>query len=214
MADYTSAQIDQAMRNLGNYRVRRVQALGGRLGTYILALGLRETGLRNIEGGAKWDPVKGKWVPSYDDTGWTQISRIYHKPELQQMPGVKSGTWTPLVAGKTAADLGYVPRFSDAANYTIREMNNAIAYAKSKGIPADGSQTRFAVAAHNAGIGGAWDGYKSGNVDKNTAMGDYSAWVMRHEKLIAKWLDSHPNWKPSLLQKLSAKVGLDLGKKD
>ena len=34
-------------------------------------------------------------------------------------------------------------------------------------------------------------------VDKYTTGGDYSAWVIRHRSLVQRWLNDHPNWKPS-----------------
>jgi soluble lytic murein transglycosylase-like protein len=54
----------------------------------------------------------------------------------------------------------------------------------------------FAVAAYNAGIGGALQGHAIGDVDRFTTGRDYSAWVMRHRIVVQHWLDAHPAWKP------------------
>lgn len=198
MTDYTA----KALRDLGHYRVTRVQELAGQgdpdgiSGSLLLALGLRETGLRNIEGGAK--RVGSSWVreddPNRMDVGFTQISRRFHLEALRAMPGVKAGTWAPTVKGKTAADAGYCPRFEEQIRFTLAELQDSIEYARSKGIP-ERDRVRFAVAAHNAGRGGAYDGYRTGGVDRHTANGDYSADVLKRRTLVNQWLAEHPNWR-------------------
>lgn len=190
-----------ALARLGNYRVLRAQQVAnagdpdGISGALLLAFGMRETWLRNIEGGAKL--VDGRWVPETDpsrmDVGWTQISRRYHRDALDLMPGVKTGTWGPVVPMKTAAEAGFVPRFEEALQFTLRELHESIAFAEDHGV-AEADRIPFAGAAHNAGQGGALQGYRAGDVDKFTAGGDYSAWVLAARKVINRWLGTHPNW--------------------
>lgn len=202
MADFTQDQVGKALANLGNYRVKRAQEVAnsgfpdGISGSLLLALGLRETNLRNLEGGIKL--VNGEWVkqddPTKMDVGWTQINRGFHAASLKLMPGVKSDTWTPTVENKTANDAGFVPRFEEALTFTINMMHESQAYAADHGVPND-ELARFGVAAHNGGMGGALKGWREGNVDKYTTMGDYSGWVLRHRTLINRWLGQHPNWK-------------------
>lgn len=196
----TPQQIDAALKRLGHYRVVRAQEqaelIPGAIGGWIvLALGLRETWGRNIEGGAQLE--NGRWVPETDprrmDVGWLQISRRYHADALKEMPGVKAGTWSTDVAGKTANDGGHVPRFTHALRFTVDELERAIAFGQREGVPRD-QLRRFAVAAHNAGQGGALRGHQAGNVDRYTAGGDYSAWVMDARKKVGAWLEQHPNW--------------------
>lgn len=198
MAYATTAQIDEAMRRLGHYRVVRAQEQAEKVkdaigGAVILAMGLRETWGRNIEGGAK--QVDGRWVAETDptrmDVGWLQISRRYNAEALKRMPGVKVKTWSPVVEGKSAYDAGYVPRYTDALVFTVDSMTGAYNYAVERGYK---NPLRFAVAAHNAGIGGAAAGYREGNVDKYTAGGDYSAWVMDARTKVRAWIKDHPNW--------------------
>ena len=52
------------------------------------------------------------------------------------------------------------------------------------------------MAAYNAGMGGALNGWRAGDVDRFTTGGDYSAWVLRHRLAVQHWLDAHPRWKP------------------
>lgn len=201
-ADLTYDQVGGALANLGNYRVLRVQQIAhegspDHVGaSTMLAVGLRETLLRNLEGGAVF--VDGRWVaqpdPAKRDVGFTQISRVYHRAALADMPGVKCGTWKPLVSGKTAADDGYCGRFSDEAFYTRDELRTAEHYGATHGV-ADRDLTRFIIAAHNAGSGGALRGYREGDVDRYTTGGDYSAWCLRHVGKIHRWLNDHPNWR-------------------
>lgn len=200
MQDFTQDQVAQSLANLGRYRVMRVQTVAnqgmpdGISGSTILALGLRETNLKNIEGGVKL--VDGRWVkqdePLKKDVGFVQINRGIHLDDLRLMPGVKSGTWGPVIGNRTAADDGYVMRFEDALRWTIENLHDSIALAEDKFV---NDPVRFAIAAHNAGQGGAMRGYKEGDYDKYTTHGDYSAWVLRHRTLINRWLGGHPNWR-------------------
>lgn len=196
----TASQIESALKGLGHYRCVRAQELvegfgsatDGLLGSHVLALGMRETWGRNIEGGAML--VDNKWVretdPTHMDVGWLQISRRYHADALKGMPGVKVGTWEPVVKGKTANDSGYAPRYSDSLRFTEQELRDAMAYAVTNKVK-KADRVRFALAAHNAGKGGALSGYKAANVDKYTAMGDYSAWVLEAQKLVSRFLTRH-----------------------
>jgi hypothetical protein len=181
MSDY----IGDSLKNLGHYRVQRVQEIAHEendniTGVLLLCLGLRETGLRNINNPAK------------TDKGWVQISDIYHHDWLFRQPGCKAGTWTPVV-GHNAAEPDYCPRFTPACRYAIELLQDGINYASSHGVPKD-QQVRFAIASYNAGIGGAYKGWREGNVDKYTTGGDYSRWVLDRKPLVSKWIKDHPNW--------------------
>lgn len=201
----TSAQVQTALHNAGHYRVVQAQRVAGEgdpdgiSGALLLALGIRETGLRNIQGGAK--QVGSRWVALDEedahlmDVGALQISRRYHPDTLRRLPAVKAGTWGPVVAGKSPMDYGFVPQWTTALRFTIDEMREAIAFAHDHGIKG-AAAVRFAVAAHNAGVGGALDGHRRGDVDRNTAHGDYSKWVLETRTAVNAWLGKHPNWKP------------------
>jgi hypothetical protein len=198
MPDLTLEAVGHALTDLGNYRVKRAQAVAaeggedGISGALLLAIGLRETGGRNIEGGAVLRD--GEWVFAPLDTGFFQIARKYHGDWLKRQPAVKAGTWAPVVAGHTPNDVGFCPRFEDSLRFTITELRENIAYALDSGVlPTDA--VRVAVAAHNAGLGGALLGVREGDVDKHTALGDYSAWVIRHRTMVNRWLGQHPGWK-------------------
>jgi hypothetical protein len=194
--------VEQSLKNMGHYRVVRTQRVAlegepdGISGALLLALTLRETWGRNIEGGAKFE--NGRWVPETDplrkDVGCFQISRRYHLGALRQMPGVRAGTWAPVVAGKTAADSGYVPRFEEQLRFTIEAFHEAMAFAEDHGVPRR-DLPRFAVAAHNAGSGGALNGYRVGDVDRYTAGGNYSRDIIAKRTEVNQFLSRHPNWR-------------------
>lgn len=202
MNDLTETQVDHSLARLGNYRVKRVQTVcnegqsDGISGSLFLALGLRETFLNNIEGGAKLDKATGKWVkqddPKLMDVGVFQISRKYHMHDLALMLGVSNSTWGPVKSGLTAADSGYVPRFEESLQYTLREFHENMAQLQPI-VPAH-DLVQVAVAAHNAGVAGALHGYNMKDIDINTAGGDYSVWVLRHRTMVNHWLGQHPNW--------------------
>lgn len=206
MDHMTPDQVAFCLKRLGNYRVKRVGEVLDELHVatritqaMLLALGLRETGLLNIEGGAVYDSRAQKWVqqpnPMLRDVGPFQISRHWHITALRGMPGVKEGSWEPLVPGKTAGDAGYCPRWEQSCDFAAVTLVGNESYADDFAI-AKTQQVQFAIAAWNAGRGGAKEGWRAGNIDKYTTMGDYSAWVLYHAKIVSQWLEAHPNWKP------------------
>jgi hypothetical protein len=193
----TAKEVGDALARFGNYRVLRTQQLAEPTffhPSVLMALGLRETGLRNICGGAKLE--NGKWVQAFTDRGCFQISEQVsdERAWLSATPGCPNGQWEP-APGETGPALRvmHVPRFTYAAIFVLggAEVNRAQA------IKADVNMAdllRFCVAAHNAGFTGALNGYRNGNVDENTAHGDYSATVMATAPLIHTWVQEHPAW--------------------
>jgi hypothetical protein len=187
-ADLTTTHVERALKRLGNYRVKAAQEAAnegppdGISGALMLALGLRESDLQNINN------------PDQTDHGCFQISDIYHDDWLRSEPGCKEKTWTA-VEGHTAAESGYCPRYTPALNYALKMLKANRLAAMRLGVP-ENKAVRFAVAAYNAGFGGAMRGWREGDVDKYTTGDDYSDWTMRHRLIIQHWLDKHPSWKP------------------
>jgi hypothetical protein len=197
MADLTTTQVGAALKGLGTYRVIAAQeiALEGSAdlisGALLLSLGLRETNLRNVEN------------PTQTDKGVVQINKVYHGDWLSDQPGCKAGDltktptdeWRVAPGGHSAFEPGYVPRFTPAVIYAHDMLKDGVAAAPD-GL-SDVQLIRFALAAYNAGLGGARKGLNAGDVDKYTTGGDYSRWVIRHRSKVHGWLHDHPNWKPS-----------------
>lgn len=189
MPDFTQGQVDNTLKMLGNYRVRMAQevALEGPpdafSGALLLALGLRESRLQNINNEAD------------TDHGCFQISELFHSSWLMSQPGCPEGTWSA-VPSHSAVEDNYVPRYTPACQYALQILQDNYAYAVVKGVASD-QLLRFAIAAYNAGPGGAMRGYREGDVDKYTTGADYSAWVLRHRTKVNNFLVDHPNWKPS-----------------
>lgn len=206
MSTMTQDQVGQALANAGHYRVMQAQYLAaqgpadGISGELLLALGLRETKLRNVEGGAKKN-ADGKWVAlsgesdrTRMDVGGLQISRFWHAPELTQLPAVVAGTWGPKIPGKNPMMLGYVPTWTHACEFTIRELREAIAYGLDQpGVNLEGA-VRLGIAAHNCGLANALAGWRDGDIDKHTVYGNYSADVLDIRRQVNIWIADHPNW--------------------
>lgn len=193
----TATEVGHALEQLGNYRVRRAQELvhlakSPVAASEVLGLGLRENGLKNRSGGAIY--VGGKWIASYTDRGWTQISDQF--PEnaawLKSVPGCPDGSWDP-APGHNAYEPRFNPRFTDATNYTLTMMRRNYNQAAGDGVK-DADRVRFVIAAHNAGYAGALRGYREGNVDAHTTLGDYSKWVLKYASIIHQWVVNHPGW--------------------
>lgn len=199
----TPPQIAYAFRNnlKSTARAHKVQRMcldSGRVKNtpwIVLALGLRETWLRNILGGAKL--VDGVWVPEDDpakqDAGFLQISKKWHPDVLRRMEAVASGTWQPVIEGANAFAPGMVPTFRAAVPYVLAELASSLDFARLHVIP-DRDRQRFAIAAHNCGKGGALEGYRHGDVDMLTSGGDYSAWVLDAAPKVEQFVVTHPNW--------------------
>lgn len=181
----------QALHRFGNYKVEAAQrvALEGPAdeisGFLLLALGLRESHLQNINNAAG------------TDRGCFQISDKYHSAWLKGQPGCPVGTglasWRA-VPGKTALDRGYCPRYTPALLFALDYLQAKRVRAKALGIPRD-DRLEFAIASYNGGEGGALSGWREGNVDKYTTGRDYSAWVLAHRTVIHRVLKARmPNW--------------------
>lgn len=189
MDDFTQQQVDAALRALGNYRVRAAQEIAAEgpadafSGALLLSLGLRESLLQNINNAAQ------------TDHGCFQISELFHALWLLSEPGCPEGTWVA-AAGHSAVEDGYVPRYTPACRYALDTLKTNYAYAAAKGVP-EADRLRFALAAYNAGAGGALRGYREGDVDKYTAGHDYAAWVLEHRSKVNHFLVTHPNWRPA-----------------
>lgn len=200
MADLTDAQVGVALKTLGNFRVLTMQEIAAEgaadliSGALLLSLGLRESFLRNVEN------------PSKTDNGVVQITTLWHADWLKDQPGCPAGDlsqpstpaeWRVASGGHSAFEPDYVPRFTPAVLYAHDMLKHAIAIAPDSltdGL-SDTLLIRFAVAAYNAGEGGALKGLREGDVDKYTAGGDYSRYVIRHRTKVNHWLNQHPNWK-------------------
>lgn len=184
--DLTQDQVDAALKRLGNYRVRAAQeiALEGPpdefSGALLLTLGLRESHLQNINNQAD------------TDHGVFQISELWHPQWLASQPGCREGTWVS-VAGRTALEDDFCPRFTPACLYAVELLQFNARYARDKAPDAD--QLMFALTAYNAGVGGALRGHREGDVEKYTTGSDYATWVIHHRSKINNFLGRHDNWK-------------------
>jgi hypothetical protein len=180
----TERQVADALKHLGNYRVLAAQHVAnenttdGISGGLMLSLGMRESLLQNINNKAQ------------TDKGCFQITELYHLAWLKSQPGCPEGQWRPQ-PGRTADEDGFCPRYTPALEYALQMLQDAVAYAKKRSIK---DPVRFAVAAYNAGIGGALRGYQEGDVDKYTTGGDYSAWVLKVKPMVQHWIAAHPSW--------------------
>src|SRR4051812_6659107 len=90
----SEAKVLERLERLGNYRVEMAQMVAFEgdpdeiSGALLLALGLRESGLANINN------------PAETDHGCFQISELYHVAFLKTQPGCPVGTWK-IPAGST-----------------------------------------------------------------------------------------------------------------
>jgi hypothetical protein len=72
------------------------------------------------------------------------------------MPAVQTGTWGPLVDGKTAYDAYMVPRFEDSLQFTMSLLHEHMALADDAGVDELDDRVDIAIAAHNAGFPARW----------------------------------------------------------
>jgi hypothetical protein len=171
---------------------------GWLLPSVVLALGLRESSLENIRGGAI--VVNGKLVPTTTDEGFLQITNTVSSNAtwLASVPGCPNGSWVPDMVGwnngtVNALTDNHNPTFSAALQFTISEIKANRAQAEPAGVKS-ADVLRFCIAAHNAGFQGALEGYESGNVDRYTTLGDYSENVLQNAPVVAEWIAARPTW--------------------
>ncbi len=143
----------------------------------LLAIGSRESNIHNIVG----DAGHGR--------GWLQIDDRFNAAWLHAHPGVASGHWGP-TNGKTALALGCVPTLTDSTTKAIEILRGNLAFAAAHGVAQD-ERPRFAVAAYNAGAGGALQGLRRGDVDAQTTGHDYSADVLARRGAVRRYLTNH-----------------------
>ena len=127
---------------------------------YSLAIGSRETNLQNLVG----DGGHGRGVFQQDDR--------FQREFLAATRGCPSGSyrstwWSALPAGR-------VPTLTAGCKRMAAIIESNVDFAVRSGIP-KGHRLRFAVAAYNAGAGGALRGWQEArDVDRHTAGLDYS----------------------------------------
>jgi hypothetical protein len=135
----------------------------------LVAIASRETHCRNIAG----DGGHGRGVFQIDDR--------FHADWLRR---------------HRAGSPGAVPSVEDGAAYAAQLLAANLAYGRSKGLDGDRLLT-FAVAAYNAGAGGAWQALKqTGNPDSGTANRNYGADVVERMRLITRWVGVEDAGKP------------------
>lgn len=171
--------VTERLHGLGHDRfvaVREVAQEGGPDGigaALIFALGLRETGIRNIEG----DGGYGK--------GWLQVDRRAFPSWLKAHAGCRSGHWT-FSPGHRAWERGYVPGLTAGTHLAITLLRGNRAGAHRAHVPSSRS-LRVAIAGYNCGLGNALAAYREhglGGVDARTTGRDYSRWVLAVESLV------------------------------
>jgi|tagenome__1003787_1003787.scaffolds.fasta_scaffold19945819_1 hypothetical protein len=178
----TKAALEHELEAFGEHRIRVVAELAhegapdGIGPTLLLAMGSRESDLRNIVG----DHGHGR--------GWLQIDDRFHGPWLQSHAGCESGKFNATFA--SALPAGRVPTLTASTLKAIEMLRANAAFGRSQGVPED-DLIRFACAAYNAGPGGALKGFREGDIDAHTTGGDYSADVLERQHAVGRHLAGH-----------------------
>lgn len=175
----TKAQLEAELEAFGRHRLEIVTELThegppDRVGpALLLAMGSRETDLRNIVG----DAGHGR--------GWLQIDDRFHAGWLSQHRGCASGSFKARFA--SALPQGRVPTLTAATLRAVEMLNSNMQFGLTHGVP-QAKALRFALAAYNAGPSGTLSGFQGGDVDANTAHGDYSADVLERKRVVGRFL--------------------------
>jgi hypothetical protein len=158
-------------------------------GTLLLALGDRETSLRNIVGGGYFDE-DDVWHTTGVDRGLFQFNEEYHEAWLKSVPGCLSGEYAEgfSVEQGGAFPRGRVPGLSSGALHCIDVLNGNFRQVKMAGVP-DEVIVEVGLCGYNAGIQRCIQAYKAGR-DPNllTTHGDYGKDVLVRQKAIRRWL--------------------------
>jgi len=176
----TEAQLAGQLRAFGNRRLDMVFDLAhggeddGIGAALLLAIASRETNMRNIAG----ENGHGR--------GWLQLDDRLHLAFLATHRGCDSGSFTP--AHPSAAPKGRCPTLTAGTIYAIGLLRANLRFARANGV-AEATALRFAVAAWDAGRGGALAGFREGDVDGRTTGRDYSRDVLGRTAAIAQILE-------------------------
>jgi len=176
----TERQLETQLRALGHRRLDMVADLAhegendGIGPALLLAIGSRESNMKNIVG----DGGHGR--------GWLQIDDRFHHDFLASHRGCRSGSFTP--TEPSAAPRGLAPTLTASTIYAIGLLRSNMRFARSHGVP-EATVLRFAVAAYNAGAGGALEGFRAGGVDLGTTGRDYAKDVFARKAAIGRILE-------------------------
>jgi hypothetical protein len=180
---FTAEQAEGRLQTLGRGRTEVVMELAAEgaadliHGSLILAIGLRESGIRNITG----DHGHGR--------GWLQIDDRFHQAWLAAHSGCKDGTWAPFVHGLKdggALPPGRVPGMVAAVQYAILLLNGNARFGLANGVR-DAHAKPFMLAAYNCGAGNAINAYQQfgiAGIDRFTANKNYSADVLANQEAV------------------------------
>ena len=165
-------EIDRAQRDGIVEACLAAEAKAGLPRGLLLAVASRETHCRNVAG----DGGHGRGVFQIDDR--------FH------------GDW---LRRHGAAKPGEVPSVEDGADYAAQLLSGNLAYGRSKGLSGR-PLLKFAVAAYNAGAGGAWKAVQqTGDPDSGTANHNYGADVLDRLRLLEGWIEGGaPAARPTL----------------
>jgi hypothetical protein len=162
----TEKQLEAQVERFGRHRRDAIGKALAAIGTphvsrrLALAIGSRETNLQNIVG----DGGHGRGVFQQDDR--------FQREFLVRARGCPSGSYRARFS--SALPAGRVPTLSAGTQRMAEIIESNVAFAIRSGIP-KGRRLRFAVAAYNAGAGGALKGWhEAHDVDRHTAGHNYS----------------------------------------
>jgi hypothetical protein len=178
----TKAQLEAELDAFGRHRIEIITELThegppDRIGpALLLAMGSRETDLRNIVG----DSGHGR--------GWLQIDDRFHPEWLSTHRGCPSGSFKAKF--NSALPQGRVPTLTASTLFAVDLLRGNVKFALAHGVP-KARALRFALAAYNAGPGGALTGFQAGKIDAKTTGGDYSADVLERKRVVGRFLKRH-----------------------
>ena len=144
----------------------------------MLAMGSRETDLRNVVG----DHGHGR--------GWLQIDDRFHPGFLSSHRGCDSGCFTAKFA--SALPKGRVPTLTAATLFAVQLLRENMQFAREHGVPT--AQVLRCASRLTTPVRAAhWPASRPGDVDRNTAAPnhDYSADVLARAQVVARFLKRH-----------------------
>ncbi len=198
--------VNGRMKSLGKTRTQKALLIAKEdndliSGELMIALAIRESGLRNVLGDYK---LMGK-VPILVGRarGAHQIHDEWHMPFLKSVRGCLAAktipeftrlNWIP-IPGTNAGMRGMCPSWEDGTRYAIKILNGHIDKARDKGVTSRVDLVRIAIASYNCGFARAYQAYIDGDVDAPTTGDNYSRDTLMRRDEVREWLDKHPNWR-------------------
>lgn len=192
--------VNGRLKALGKTRVQKALIIAAEendliSGELVIALGIRESGLRNVLGDFQGTHGRARGALQFHDEWHMSFLRsVVGCVASKTIPEFTRINWIP-IPGTNAGMRGFCPTWEDSIRYGIKILDGHIQKAKIKSVRSKVDLVKIALSAYNCGFTRAYNAYQAGDVDSPTTLKNYSRDVLLRKDEVREWLNKHPNWR-------------------